>query len=135
MIVHPEVQERNAKISQALAMAVPGTRKTDSGFRAFATVMTTELTDPLKENLSQILVGEWNEQRSLFLAIVCDNNELPVEFETEAEALGQAIELNDSLVRRYGYGLFATYGILASVNPEQNTQGATLHFFKNGRPQ
>mgnify|MGYP003407562545 FL=1 len=135
MAVHPEVLERNVKISQALAMAVPGTRKSDVGFRAIATVITTDLSEPLKENLSQILVGEWNEQRSLFFAIVCDNNELPINFETEALALGHATELNDSLVKRYGYGLFATHGILAASSSELQSQGATLHFFKNGRPQ
>jgi hypothetical protein len=135
MILHPDVQERNFKITQALAMAVPSTRNSDTGFRAIATVVTTELSDPLKDNLAQIIVGEWNEQRSLFFALVCDNNELPIDFDTEAEAMAQAIELNDSLIKRYGYGLFAAYGILASIKNELQDQGATLHFFKNGRPQ
>lgn len=135
MMLHPDVQERNFKITQALAMAVPNTRNSDSGFRAIATVVTTELSDPLKDNLAQIIVGEWNEQRSLFFALVCDNNELPIEFDTEADAMAQAIELNDSLVKRYRYGLFAAYGILASINNDLQDQGVTLHFFKNGRPQ
>jgi hypothetical protein len=135
MVIHPDVQERNSKITQCLSVAVPGTRKSESGYRAISSISTLELSDPLKENLSQILVGEWNEQASLFIALVCDNNELPIEFETEQEALNQAITLTDSLVRRYSYGLFATYGILTANNQDDPAQGATLHFFKNGRPE
>jgi hypothetical protein len=132
MVIHPDVQERNAKIIQSLKLAAPGTRKSESGYRALSLVATSELSEPLKENLSQILVGEWNESTSLFIALVCDNNELPIEFETEQEALAQAIALTDSLVRRYSYGLYATYGIL--TNADTTSQEVTLHFFKNGRP-
>lgn len=131
MSIHPDVTERHLKIVQALRLASPGIRPTESGFIAKVLVNASNLSDPLKVNMQEILVGDWNEGRDAFSALVCDNNESPIDFKTEEEAMEQARQLSDSLVKRYAYGLYAAYGI--SVNQEDQA-GATLHFFRNGRP-
>lgn len=131
MNVHPDVVERHLKIVQALKLATPGIWKADTGFIAKVLVNASDLSEPLKVNLGEILVGDWNESRDAFSAIVCDNNESPIEFPTEEEAMAQSRQLADALVKRYAYGLYATYGIAVEAKEQE---GATLHFFKNGRP-
>lgn len=131
MTIHPDVTERHLKIVGALKMAVPSSRQTETGYIAKARVSAAALSDALKDNLQEILVGEWTENRETFSSLVCNNNEEPIEFKTENEAMDQARQLTDSLVRRYCYGLYAAYGIV--VKPEEQA-GATLHFFRGGRP-
>ncbi|MBI6882900.1 hypothetical protein [Pseudomonas putida] len=131
MTTHPDVSERYLLIVQALKMASAFIRPIDNGFSASAVVNCSQLSEPLKDNLQEILVGEWDEARMAFSSLVCDNNEQPICFMTEAEALSQARMLTDALVRRYCYGLYASHGII--VKPEEQAV-ATLHFYKNGRP-
>lgn len=131
MSLHPDVAQRHLKIVHALKLATPGIRPTDSGFIAKVLVNAMDLSEPLKVNMEEILVGDWNQGRDAFSALVCDNNETPIEFKTESEAMEHARQLSDSLVKRYAYGLYATHGII--VNPQEQA-GATLHFFRNGRP-
>lgn len=131
MSLHPDVVERHLKIVHALKLATPGIRPTTSGFIAKALISAAGLSDPLKLNMAEILVGDWNEGRDAFSALVCDNTETPIEFKTEAEAMVHSRQLSDSLVKRYAYGLYAAYGITVDAREQA---GATLHFFKNGRP-
>ena len=131
MSLHPDVAQRHLKIVHALKLATPGIRRTEAGYIAKVLVNATDLSDPLKTNMEEILVGDWNQARDAFSALVCDNNETPIEFKSEAEAMDQSRQLGDSLVKRYAYGLYAAHGI--TVDPQEQA-GATLHFFRNGRP-
>lgn len=119
------------KVVQALRVGVPVVKKSDTGFIAKVLINAAPLSEPLKASLQEILVGEWNSDRDNFSCLVCDNFETPIQFETESEAMDQSRKLGDSLVKRYSYGLYAAHGVI--VNPEEQA-GATLHFFRNGRP-
>lgn len=131
MSLHPDVAERHLKIVQALKLATPGIWPTENGFVAKVLINAAGLSEPLRASMEEILVGDWNEGRDSFSAIVCDNNESPIEFKLEDEAMAQARQLGDSLVKRYAYGLYAAHGIAVEAKEQE---GATLHFFKNGRP-
>lgn len=99
----------------SLSYLQPTTKRVESGYVAIASLNLSGMSAYQVDALLMCLTGSISQAGDKFISPVSDNNQLPIIFDSEDEALGQARQRVASLSKQFIYGAYDIFGVALEV--------------------